>query len=549
MVYNDDPPGPDRADIFFTMSSNGGATWSAPVRVNDDVTTKDQWQPAISVSPDGRQLFIGFYDRRLDPARCLMDTFGVLGTVCSSGVGFGANFRISNESFPPVFGQDPVVSATYMGDYDTAVSDGSFFYYTWGDNRFPNAFHANQPDVRLAKIPIQVPGAILIGASTAFTDGNGNGVIDFNECISVDVTIRNCGSSNAGGVTARITSVTPGVSIAQGNSAYFDIPAGGTGKNLVPFRIATGSDFVCNTPITLTMIVDTATDGKFIVPFQLQANAANRFDNNTPVPIPDGSFGDSLITVSGVTAPITNLTVSLFLAHAAVINTTVQLIAPDGTSITLSNRRGGGLGLGVGCSPDSARLTFDDAASTAIGDATVFEGRFRPDQPLSAFNGKSGSAVNGTWRLRVNDLALGVAGTLECWSLFITACGDGGGQCFIEGTDLTGFWASLGRHFFTNEILGRFVLFNTGRQKNTSTTVQLWLSDNATLSGCDDVLLKQVTIGPLRRLRAKRVKADALPPAVLGSASGNFVIAVIDPDDIVSEGNEGDNVIVGGPLP
>jgi hypothetical protein len=41
-----------------------------------------------------------------------------------------------------------------MGDYDQAVADNSYFYTTWGDNRLGDAFFANQPDVRFAKIPV-----------------------------------------------------------------------------------------------------------------------------------------------------------------------------------------------------------------------------------------------------------------------------------------------------------------------------------------------------------------------------------------------------------
>jgi subtilisin-like proprotein convertase family protein len=58
-------------------------------------------------------------------------------------------------------------------------------------------------------------------------------------------------------------------------------------------------------------------------------------------------------------------------------------------------------------------------------------GTFRPETPLSALNGKSGAAVNGTWRLEVADeFPVGV-GTLQCWTLNVTArtCDDGGGAC------------------------------------------------------------------------------------------------------------------------
>jgi hypothetical protein len=69
-------------------------------------------------------------------------------------VRFGANFRITDASFPAAFGQDPSVNLTYMGDYDQAVADNNYFYTTWGDNRLADASHAHQPDVRFARIPV-----------------------------------------------------------------------------------------------------------------------------------------------------------------------------------------------------------------------------------------------------------------------------------------------------------------------------------------------------------------------------------------------------------
>jgi hypothetical protein len=153
VAFNDSTAG-GGADVFLVQSTDGGASWSLPIRVNDDATTHDQWQPALTVAPDGNHLFIGFYDRRLDPANYLIDTFGAIGTVSGSNITFGRNFLITTEAFPPVVGQDGGINPKYMGDYDQVVADQSFFYYTWADNRASNAFHLHQPDVRLAKIPI-----------------------------------------------------------------------------------------------------------------------------------------------------------------------------------------------------------------------------------------------------------------------------------------------------------------------------------------------------------------------------------------------------------
>jgi hypothetical protein len=182
VVYNDDPKGPtDKADIFLTMSTDGGNTWSSPLRVNDDTTTTDQWQPAIALTPDGTHVFITWYDRRNDPTNdSLIDRYGVIGTVSGHSVSFAANFRITDVSFPPAFGQDPMMPAAYMGDYDMATADNSYFYTTWGDNRLGDAFFANQPDVRFAKIPVSgsdpaaaIPAPASVVVAPAGTMGTG----------------------------------------------------------------------------------------------------------------------------------------------------------------------------------------------------------------------------------------------------------------------------------------------------------------------------------------------------------------------------------------
>ena len=143
----------DKGDIFLARSSDGGATWTK-TKLNDDATTRDQWQPALAVTPDGNHVGVFWYDRRNDPNNGNIDRYGVIGNVSGSSLTFGSNFRITDASFPAVVGQDPLINTTYMGDYDVAVADNGAFYTTWSDNRLSDSAHANQPDVRFAKIPL-----------------------------------------------------------------------------------------------------------------------------------------------------------------------------------------------------------------------------------------------------------------------------------------------------------------------------------------------------------------------------------------------------------
>ncbi|MBX6312587.1 MAG: Ig-like domain-containing protein, partial [Isosphaeraceae bacterium] len=232
VVYNDNPPGPDKGDIFFKMSSDGGATWSTPVRVNNDETTNDQFLPTLAVTPDGTKVGVFWYDRRLDPANNLIDYFGAIGTVSDTSVTFGPNDRITDTSFLPEFGRDPVVNSVYMGDYDEASADNDFFYVTHVDNRLPSLRHTgNQQDVVFSKISVNAVGPeVLTGSPLSTLPGLGSFRVTFNEPIDPttfdpsDITLL--GPDRA---LIPIDSVTP---VPGSNDTQFDIrfaPLGGPG--------------------------------------------------------------------------------------------------------------------------------------------------------------------------------------------------------------------------------------------------------------------------------------------------------------------------------
>jgi hypothetical protein len=48
----------------MTASYDGGATWSAPIQVNDNSSAVDEFQPNLTVAADGT-VSVAFYDRRL----------------------------------------------------------------------------------------------------------------------------------------------------------------------------------------------------------------------------------------------------------------------------------------------------------------------------------------------------------------------------------------------------------------------------------------------------------------------------------------------------
>jgi subtilisin-like proprotein convertase family protein len=106
-----------------------------------------------------------------------------------------------------------------------------------------------------------------------------------------------------------------------------------------------------------------------------------------------------------------HLTVHVGITHSWIGDLVVKLRAPDGTTVTLFNRRGG--------SGHDLHATFDDAAWTAIANGKPpYYGAFRAEQAPSTFAGKN---ARGTWQLIVQDQAAGNEGTLTGWTLTIRA--------------------------------------------------------------------------------------------------------------------------------
>jgi len=118
MLCSVDPSSnPDPLDIMFVRSTDGGQTWSSPVRVNDDVGTNAwQWFGTMSVAPNGRIDAI-WLDTRQDPGG--YDSALYYSYSTNAGVTWSSNQQLT-ETFDPHVGWP---NQNKMGDYFDMVSD------------------------------------------------------------------------------------------------------------------------------------------------------------------------------------------------------------------------------------------------------------------------------------------------------------------------------------------------------------------------------------------------------------------------------------------
>jgi hypothetical protein len=136
-------------EVMFARSTDGGVTFSAPVRINDDANhqTKWHWFGTLSVAPNGR-IDVVWYDTRNAANNINSQLFYSFST--DGGVTWAPNLQVS-DSFNPQAG---FPQNQKIGDYITIVSDntGGNVAYAATFNANPNAVGGHEQDVYYVRV-------------------------------------------------------------------------------------------------------------------------------------------------------------------------------------------------------------------------------------------------------------------------------------------------------------------------------------------------------------------------------------------------------------
>jgi len=175
------------ANVFITASYDGGVNWTPPIRVNDNTSTVDEFQPNLAVAASGT-VSVNFYDRRLacpsfgtteaTQAGLALDTvnpnfpgappYGATNYCVNTSIQFytptlgarGHNIRLSQHTWDPQLNSpyrfcvcNP--TAGFIGDYFGNTTGGGFDYTTsvstFDDGSNPG--HFQQQVVATVSIP------------------------------------------------------------------------------------------------------------------------------------------------------------------------------------------------------------------------------------------------------------------------------------------------------------------------------------------------------------------------------------------------------------
>lgn len=345
-----------------------------------------------------------------------------------------------------------VLVAIGNGYYTATAADGSYSRSLRSGSYAMGASRAGYQ-------PLSLPAVVVTSGATVVRDfsmdgapdfeangivvddatlGNNNARLDPDECVNLRLKVRNAGGGFGTQAIGDIR-VSSGVTANDYIAPWPDLVPDATSENSQPFDLTTAPGYPAGKPVTVLLRLQSQELTEvlnYTIPVGLPNGPPVAYPSSGPqVPIPttdDAEFpsvADLPIPVAGFDGAIRRVTAAVYLTHGNLAFLTVHLIAPDGTAITLADVSSNATALGTTCPAGSDDVIFDDAAPRAIETAPApYTGTYRPNGPLATFVGRSGSQVNGGWKLRAENRSTVHAGVLRCATITLN------GHTYTAGT-------------------------------------------------------------------------------------------------------------------
>jgi hypothetical protein len=120
-----------KSRIWFTRSTNGGTTWSTPVKINNPSNLDDQYNPWLAVDPTNGQISVMYYDTIADSTRKKSDVWYQTST--DFGASWSTALKVTTaQTDETIAGAD---SGNQYGDYNGMSGFNGSFFPSWTDRR------------------------------------------------------------------------------------------------------------------------------------------------------------------------------------------------------------------------------------------------------------------------------------------------------------------------------------------------------------------------------------------------------------------------------
>ena len=253
----------DGSDIAFQRSTDGGLTFSTPVLLNSRPgADRAQWYPWVTVDANTGRVHVFYYDQGIAVNGDLSETTHLFSD--DGGLTWSKPTPLTDRPFHAGYGND--TGQPNLGDYDQAVAQGGELFAVWAGapnlvpftDGQPGSASMTVPDIYFKRVTDRTASVRL--GPVSFVDGNGNGFIDVGESVSLTLPLENyvtnvLSASAISGISATLSSSTPGVTVTQAFSAYPGLAPGASAPNATPYVIVLSPSFVPGTHIDLALNV------------------------------------------------------------------------------------------------------------------------------------------------------------------------------------------------------------------------------------------------------------------------------------------------------
>ena len=320
---------------------------------------------------------------------------GIRGVVTDAvtGAPLAANVFVANNPFPVY--TDPVAGDYHRvllpGTHSLTVESPGYETATLDDIAVGTGA-AVRYDVALVPLPIEIEAI-----ETAVIDGD-DGILQPGEESDFAVTLQNLGVA-ATSVVGTLEPTGWHAAVTRASAAFPDIATGAAVESLAPhFAVAIDPDVPAGHRPGFVVRWQADGGSGVTAPFFVDIGVPQCVTivaNDLPQDVPDLGAATSTLAF-GTALVVEEVRVTVDIRHTFIGDLRVLLHSPDGSTVRLHDRRGGGVDNIIGTYPTM----------------------FVTDDPLSNLFGENSA---GNWMLEVQDAAPGNIGTIELFSLEV--CG------------------------------------------------------------------------------------------------------------------------------